>query len=199
MNSESARPGRVRGRWVVAALFLIFFLPVAIAWLINVDPPDWLPLAKSNYGDLFRPPVPFPITHLETVEARPINPGLLLGKWTLVHVEPGACLAECDRAVFRMRQARFALGKDMQRIQRILIAKPEAARDSAQRLQSGDGTIEVVAATPAWFERASFFRPGAEIYLLDPQGYLVSSYAKDADPNGLISDLERLLKISKIG
>jgi cytochrome oxidase Cu insertion factor (SCO1/SenC/PrrC family) len=39
----------------------------------------------------------------------------------------------------------------------------------------------------------------AEIFLVDPQGYLIMWYPRDANPSGLIKDLERLLRISKIG
>jgi hypothetical protein len=40
---------------------------------------------------------------------------------------------------------------------------------------------------------------GSAIYLIDPQGYLMMRYPLSVDQHALLSDLERLLKISKIG
>ncbi|MNC92394.1 hypothetical protein D3C83_88130 [compost metagenome] len=37
------------------------------------------------------------------------------------------------------------------------------------------------------------------IYLLDPLGNLVLRYPRDADPSRMKKDLERLLKVSRIG
>ena len=39
----------------------------------------------------------------------------------------------------------------------------------------------------------------AGIYLVDPQGFLMMRYPQDVGRRGLLADLERLLKISKIG
>lgn len=199
MTEPSVQKTGNRGRWTLVGLFLLFFLPILSAWLLNIETPDWLPLGRSNHGDLIQPPRSFPLADLRTVAAEPVPTGFLRGKWTLVYVERSNCMADCDRAVYLTRQVRYALGKDMQRIQRMLVVPAESFRETADKVQRYDGNMSIVAADPEWFERASFIRPGFEIYLVDPQGYLVLSYAKAAEPSGLIRDLERLLKISKIG
>jgi hypothetical protein len=40
---------------------------------------------------------------------------------------------------------------------------------------------------------------GEWIYLIDPLGNLLMRYGSDANPKGMLEDLERLLKYSKIG
>jgi hypothetical protein len=40
--------------------------------------------------------------------------------------------------------------------------------------------------------------PG-RVYLIDPIGNLVLSYAPDADPSGMRKDLARLLRLSQVG
>ena len=199
MGSRPSHVTRNRGRWILIGIFLLFFVPVIFAWLLNVESPAWLPFAETNHGDLIRPSLSFPLTNLRTTDARPVPTELLQGKWTLVYVERSDCVADCERAIYRTRQVRHALGKDMQRIQRLLVVASANVQATVNRVQKYDAGISVVAAEPRWFESASFVRSGADIYLVDPQGYLVMSYAKTADPSGLISDLERLLKISKIG
>jgi hypothetical protein len=37
------------------------------------------------------------------------------------------------------------------------------------------------------------------IYVIDPLGNLMMSYAADAKPKGLLEDMKRLLKLSSIG
>ena len=37
------------------------------------------------------------------------------------------------------------------------------------------------------------------VYLVDPLGNLVLRFPKDADPKRMIKDLQRLLKVSRIG
>lgn len=199
MGKPYPEKSRSRGRWALIGIFLLFFVPVALAWLLNIEPPDWLTSARTNHGDLFQPPLSFPLEDLRTIEARPVPTGLVRDKWTLVHIVRSDCLGDCERAVYRTRQARYALGNDMHRIQRLLVADSANIHDTAIKVREYDGNIAIIAAEPKWFERAFFVRPGAEIYLVDPQGYLILSYPQTADPSGLISDLERLLKISKLG
>lgn len=200
MNDLSVIGGRNRGRWVLAGIFALFLFPVLAAWLLNIETPDWLPSAKSNHGELIRPPLPFPTAGLQSKgTAEQVGTGLLHGKWTLVHVAPSSCLADCARAVYRMRQVRHALGKDMRRIQRLLVSASENVEETQKKVRLYDDSIAIISAKPGWFTQATFVRPGIEIYLVDPQGFLILSYADNADPSGVIKDLKRLLKISKIG
>jgi hypothetical protein len=39
----------------------------------------------------------------------------------------------------------------------------------------------------------------ARIYLVDPLGNLMLSYAPDANPKGMLDDLKRLLRLSHVG
>ena len=189
----------LKGRLILLALFAVFFLPIFVALALNLELPHWLPFGQSNHGQLVAPATRFDTSTLTAPDGAPLDETLLEGKWTLVYVEPSACRTECDRAVYRMRQSRYAMGKDMDRVQRLVVAPGPAAEDAAEKLLAYDPALKVVAATPAWIERP---RPGsgeAEIFIVDPQGYLVMWYRPDDDPSGLIKDLKRLLKISKIG
>jgi len=40
---------------------------------------------------------------------------------------------------------------------------------------------------------------GERVYLIDPLGNLMMFYPPDADPSGMLKDLRKLLKYSKIG
>jgi len=199
MTEEQKPASPLKGRLTLLALFVVFFLPIVVALALNLELSHWLPFGQSNHGQLVAPAERIETATLTTVEGSPVVDTLFTEKWTLLYVEPSACLKACDRAVYRMRQSRYAMGKDMDRVQRLVVASRTAARDAADKLLAYDPSLKIVAAAPAWIDG---LRPGsrkAEIFVVDPQGYLVMWYRPDADPAGLIKDLKRLLKISKIG
>ena len=122
----------------------------------------------------------------------------LTGRWTVVHFPGPACEQDCLAGLGRSRQVQLALGEDMDRVQLLLVlpaAGPPLAGDPPE------GTT-VAVADRGWLERLAFGEtpgPTPGIYLVDPQGYLMMRYPADVGQRGLLSDLERLLKISKIG
>lgn len=199
MTEEKKPASPLKGRLTLLALFAVFFLPIVVALALNLELPHWLPFGQSNHGQLVTPAERIETATLTATDGSPVVDTLLEGRWTLLYVAQSACLEACDRAVYRMRQSRYAMGKDMDRVQRLVIASAAAAKDAADKLLAFDPTLTVVAAAPVWFES---LRPGsreAEIFIVDPQGYLVMWYRPDDDPSGLIKDLKRLLKVSKIG
>lgn len=199
MTEAPTKRSPLKGQLVLAALFTVFFLPIFLAWALNVELPHWLPFGKTNHGQLIEPAERFEVSTLTGVDGEPIDDALLKGKWTLVYIEPSECLAECDQAVYRMRQSRYAMGKDMERVQRLVVAFRPLAKEAAEKLLAYDPSLTVVAAGAEWIQRPRPAMGRAEIYIVDPQGYLMMWYGPDDDPAGLIKDLKRLLRISKIG
>ena len=198
IRSEGLRP-ETRGRLLVSGLFALFFLPIAVAWYLNIKMPDWLPSGRTNHGTLVEPPVRLETEGMRSVEGRRVDASLFKGKWTLLYAAESSCRATCEKALYKMRQARFALGEDMQRIQRLTVFPVDAADGLAKKVEGLDAALMVVSADAPWMERFKAGGGAAEIFLVDPQGYLIMWYPQDANPSGLIKDLERLLRISKIG
>ena len=73
----------------------------------------------------------------------------------------------------------------------------------AQHLIEKPAELLLAVANRAWLASFSFADAAARqelgIYLVDPQGYLMMRYPPNVEERGLIADIERLLKISKIG
>ena len=199
MNDAVKKKAPLRGRLTLVALFAIFFLPILLAWVLNIRLPGWLPSGQSNHGNLIEPAMRFETSQLIGADGRSLGEDALNGKWTLLYIEPTECLDACQRAVYRMRQSRYAMGKDMERVQRLVVSPLSRVDDTEKKLRGDDPSLAVAAAAQQWIDRPWPGGNAAEIYLVDPQGYLVLWYRPDADPGGLIKDLKRLLKISKIG
>ncbi len=192
-------PDRRRARILLVATFLVFFLPVVGAWLLNVYAPDWRPFGTVNHGTLVQPVRPVSAARLRHFDGTAMDPGYLSERWTLVHLLDGDCGPSCMDALARSRQVHRALGDDMHRVQLLLVRAASVGARSAE-LPPG---IAFAVADSDWL--ASFTdtdaaaEPGPGIYLVDPQGYLMMRYPQDVDRRALLADLERLLKISKIG
>jgi hypothetical protein len=107
---------------------------------------------------------------------------------------------------------RLALDRDMNRVQRVLMAEggccdavflheqhPDliALRTSAAAapllalLPGRDGTTAA--------DGSNTTAPAPRVYLIDPLGNLMMSYAADAPPKGMLEDMKRLLRLSSIG
>ena len=180
-HAEAARRGRVK----LALLGAFFALPFVLAplayWL------DWAPGTSSNYGELITPARPLGGAPLEA----------LRGKWVLVSFDAAACDAYCERKLYFMRQMRRAQGKDQDRVERLWLVT-DARQPRAELLNAIEGTrVERAGALPAQFPAAA--TPMDHIYVIDPLGNLMMRFPREPDPSRMFKDLQRLLKVSRIG
>jgi len=154
--------------------------PVVLGTLVYWS--GWMVGRPGNYGELLPPRV---------VAAAPLE--ALRGKWVLVSFDAASCDAYCEKKLYFMRQARRAQGKDMERVERLWIVTDGGA-PRATLLASMEGTLV------SRFSSLGF--PGNEtdhIYVVDPLGNLMMRFPREPDPSRVIKDLQRLLKISRIG
>lgn len=190
---------RRRARPLLLITFLVFFVPIMAAWLLNVFAPDWRPFGTVNHGTLVQPVRPVSAAGLEDGHGRKVDAGYLSGRWTVVQVLAEPCGKDCLEALARTRQIHQALGDDMGRVQRLLVTADAAHAGSIETSPE----LAVAVAESDWLSSFSFAEVGAGpatgIFLVDPQGYLMMRYPLAVNQRGLLADLKRLLKISKIG
>jgi len=219
----SARAPRPAGnpRRVVIALAMLFFAPVAVAFILYYGI-GWSPGGRVNYGELVRPPVPLPDLALpRAAEPGPdaaggagnagtasqpavTSPGFLKGKWTLLYLGAGGCSAGCRTDLYNTRQVRAALGADRERVQRVFLA--EGACCDIEWLHAQQPDLITVQASAAAAPLTTILEhagpsPAAidRVYLIDPLGNLMMCYAADARPKGMLEDLKKLLRLSHVG
>ena len=190
-----------RGRRFFLILVALFFVPLlSAAVLVNV----WQPDSTVNHGRLLSPIQPLPPFQAPTLEGQPMNRDDLLHHWTLVWVGR-TCPQACLDGLIQLRQIRFALGREQGRLKNVLLVErmdqPEGLR---QWLQSHDP--QVTAAIMPEILQQRFSNADGEllsgIYLLDPMANRVIRYDPsiiDRDPRGILKDLKRLFKYSKLG
>jgi hypothetical protein len=117
----------------------------------------------------------------------------------------GTCTARCRTDLYNMRQVRIALNRDMDRVQRVFMA--EGACCDWSFLEREHPDLITIRADALAGPLLSLIPPvdqvppetADRIYLIDPLGNLMMSYAPDAKPKGMLQDLKRLLGLSQVG
>jgi hypothetical protein len=160
---------------------LVCAAPLVLATLAYVY--RWDTGAAGNYGELIAP---------RPLSGPPFD--RLRGKWLLVVFDAPACDAGCLKKLYYVHQLRRALGKDMDRVERLWLLTGKG-KPRPEVLQAIEGTRLVRAAQAADFPGA----PTEYIYLVDPLGNLMMRYPRDADPSKMLKDLQRLMKVSQVG
>lgn len=190
-------------RLTLVVLFAVFFVPILVAWWMNLHPDYWRPSATVNNGTLVIPSRPIDTTGLTQIDGRAYDSAFFAQGWTLVLLGGAVCQENCTTQLIKMRQARLALGKEMDRVQRLYAALEIPETGFLTELLSVHPGLHVARANAQWL--SSFELDGNQptkvsgIYLIDPEGRLMMHYRENANAEGILDDLQRLLKISKIG
>jgi cytochrome oxidase Cu insertion factor (SCO1/SenC/PrrC family) len=211
MTGSLLAPGAAhdrRQRRLLLGLALLFFAPLAVSFYLYYGAP-WRPGGHVNHGDLIDPPRPLPLLSLPLAArgsaAADTGSVRFQSKWTLLYVGAGECAALCRTDLYNMRQVRLALNRDMDRVQRVFIAGAPCC--DWRFLDAEHPDLLTALATPAaapllaLLPAVDGIAPAAadRVYLIDPLGNLMMSYAPVAKPKGMLQDLKRLLGLSHVG
>jgi hypothetical protein len=177
------------------AIAAVFTVPLALAaWMYYFDA-SLVPTSATNKGILL-----LPIVSLRDELADSALHDAQSKQWLMLYASRGRCADECDQALLRLRQSRLMLGKDMQRVGRVLLrseSTPDTVTVSEQYagviIISDKGLMQLLEE-----KRPKELRRGG-CYLIDPLGNLVMYFPPDLDPKEMVGDIKHLLKLSHIG
>lgn len=208
MKSVSKQQGFLTSKQAFVLLVLIFLAPTFVAWVMhNSSEQGWRPEGTTNRGMLVHPARPLDLpTDLKTGEL--ILNDYLRGKWTLLYIGDSDCDDVCNSNLYKMRQVRIAQNENMNRVQRLLLLTgADVSEALAGLLEQEYPKMAVATMTAGQLEQlAPYFliddtvmQDAERVYIIDPLGNLMMYYSPDADPSGMLKDLKKLLKFSKIG
>ena len=209
VRARSARQkGFLSSRQALVLLALIFLAPTFVAWVVHHTGDDgWQPSGTTNRGMLVHPARPLELPADMVIGGRPLTE-YLQGKWTLVHVGAAACGDVCRENLYKIRQVRIAQNENMRRVQRLfLVTSGDFNKEVADFLAEQHPQLDTLAITPEQLgSLAKFFsiddtpvQDAGRVYIVDPLGNLMMYYPSDADASGMLKDLRKLLKYSRIG
>ena len=181
-------------------------------FFLNVD--DWHPFGFANRGRLVTPPRVMLALKMDPVQERDAKLGShpFIERWTLFTVAPQGCSEICRENLYKMRQSLIAQGlEDVDRVRYVLVTLKRPEDTQLQAIRKEHPMLSVMTPkTPEQAEKlvqllnleednqhAFFEQP--RIYMVDPLGHWMMWYATDANARGILQDLERVLKISRIG
>ncbi|MGH8711926.1 MAG: SCO family protein [Burkholderiales bacterium] len=185
-----------RGRIELLLILLLCAVPVVAAYIAFYF---WQPRQGTiNYGELL-PPRPLPDAAMQLVDGRAFRMSELRGKWVLLQVDSAACSQSCQQKLYYLRQVRLTQGKEMQRIERAWIIDDNGTpQQDLMKEYAGTWLIQgagsaLLAALPAEDSAKD------HVYVVDPQGNLMLRFPRNPDPQKMVKDITRLLKVSQIG
>lgn len=185
MNQPKAKLGLIS---------LVFFGPLLLAawmyWSGNLTPRE-----QSNNGALLAPVVNI----RDVLPESPVLP-LVDGQWLMLYAAEGPCTELCRDGLYRQRQTRLMLGREMERVARVFL-HDDSPLDTVflEGEHAGLKTINDKALADFLENKRPQDRLPGGIYLFDPLANLVMYFPPDLEPRELVDDVKHLLKLSRIG
>jgi cytochrome oxidase Cu insertion factor (SCO1/SenC/PrrC family) len=176
-----------KARLIFLIIFLLFMVPMILA-RVFYHHREWLPRHTVNHGQLLSPPV--------SLQEVAIDPASTQHRWVLLFLSTDHCDDFCWKSLYTMRQIQRALGKDMDRLQRVMLTPAVVedvklqqwldANDTAHWQVSQSDLTRALGQPAAW-------------YVIDPLGNIILSYAANKNPETILDDLKYLMRVSNIG
>ena len=186
------------GRQTLVLIAAVCVVPVLASYLAFYV---WQPAKSTNYGALLEPR-PVVQEALFEIDGEPFSPGQLRGRWILAYAGASTCDESCRQTLYYMRQVRTALGKEMDRVERVWLLTDPGRPDEAL-LKQHPGLHVVRAERSALLAQLDAAGAGVgtarAVMTIDPLGNLMMRFPADPEPKRMLKDLERLLKASRIG
>ncbi|VAW65533.1 hypothetical protein MNBD_GAMMA11-1669 [hydrothermal vent metagenome] len=198
MTSEiTEKPRSNATLWLLVAFFII---PVIAAWLYFFmgARPD-----TNNNGELIVPIIDIESLKLTDKSGTLLSRKALTPKWRLYYFVGSHCNKDCELSLYNMRQMNIALGKNSDRVEHAIafLNSPDSAFNTltASEHQQAIKVFSQAENISALLKLEGATSETQSIYLVDPLGNIMMRFSKDLSPRLILKDINKLLKISRVG
>jgi cytochrome oxidase Cu insertion factor (SCO1/SenC/PrrC family) len=190
VTDKAADPNRNRNRnrWMLVAIFAIFFGGFALAGLLRFS--GWRPAGMKNHGELLQPPA-----DLRRLEARladgsgyPWDPAQR--RWRILVAPPADCGRPCVTLAAELDLVWQLFGRHAADVHLLWVGVPPAGIKRGPEFRELRDDAALRAGLPRLADPK-----GVPVYVVDPNGFVVLRYAPGFDPSHLRQDMSRLLKL----
>jgi cytochrome oxidase Cu insertion factor (SCO1/SenC/PrrC family) len=208
VKSVRRQRGFLSSRQGLVLLGLLFMTPAFVSWVMhNSSEEGWRPEGTTNRGMLVHPARTLTLPAEMQIADVTAN-DYLQGKWTMLYIGDADCDDVCSNNLYKMRQVRIAQNEHMKRVQTLyMVLGDELPVSLREQLEKEHTSLDVaiVPENQSGQIAVDFLVDGVSmdtaerVYYIDPLGNLMMYYPADADAGGMLKDLKKLLKYSKIG
>ena len=178
---------------MIITLAVVFILPVALAKLALDN--NWFNKASTNKGQLLTPTLDMTALQDKTTEP----------KWQLLYVLPTKCSVECKNALYSVEQVWTALGKEHDRVRATVISTPDSDVSAMQRIEQ-QNSAKLLKTNVENVNNVFKGEPTNAIFIADTLNNVILRYPLQVEQQqailhsrDILSDLRKLLKLSRIG
>ncbi len=192
-----------KNKRTIIIIFAMSVVPFIIAWFLANDT-SWMQ-SRTNNGELILPPLTTEksqFTGFDDFSRQ--NMQELAGHWILLNVIADKdCTTVCQQAIYKSKQLRLMMNKDLTRIRRLAVIIPEVESEKAQSWWKDDLRLLRATASAEVLAKLKTITAGeiqeGKLYIMDPLGNIMMHYPPEFDPYEVKQDLRKLLRISQIG
>ena len=156
----------------------------------------------TSYGELIHPAQPIKTIEIQDNANQKLDIEYIKGKWSYLIFAGPNCDLICEAGLFKVRQAKLATGKDVNRVQYFLVLDETQTNAVAADLLDRHPLLTsgklLKWQTEVKASEQEKLVPGY-IYLVDPFGNVMMRYSPESTSKGMYKDIKKLLKISNIG
>lgn len=205
---QQSKKSSMDPRLTLILMVLAFVVPVGMAIVLHSIGDGYKTAVTTNWGNLVTPVRPIANFSTITIDEKQFDSEMLNGKWTMFYIDSAACNESCFNNLYTIRQSRLGMGGEKDRVQRVMLLLNDGKNQQLDKIANehvGMSIIRLDKATMAEvikdfeFEGLADAKKAQRIYFIDPLGNLMMHYESDISPRGVVKDLERLLKYSRIG
>jgi hypothetical protein len=161
------------------------FAAPGIAAYFFYQHPHWLGASKVNKGILLSPPVA-----LDVFEGK--------SKWKIVFIAHETCKQSCLDQLNMLARVRLALGRKLYQVDECLVLDPldaPLAEEIKPLLKEQD--IRVVSLTSSEMTRLTAAHKDIDVFIVNPDNYLILGYKAGENPDDVYKDLKLLLSTTE--
>ena len=186
---------QLKARLALIGIALMFFVPIFLSWYLVFFSDYKDNIRTVNNGELISP-----IINLGKIDMKSFSDNKAYSHdraWILAFLIQDECNELCQEKLYQIRQIRLAIGKDKDKLERLVIANANLDWGTYKKEYPGQKYID---SSMINFDGiVSAFKSNPElkadsIYLIDPYGNLMMQYKNGTEPTGIIKDIERLIR-----
>lgn len=195
------RAERNRNPYTIWFVVISFLAPVVLAYALfffgDVS-------SFSNKGEILDPVIDIDSLQLTDDSGKLMQrEEITTHKWHMIYFAAKDCDKACNKVLYDMRQINKAVGKNAYRLRRLLVHMAPADANFLKLINSeypvaarANGDSATITSA---LQAVSPQLDANEIYLMDPLGNIMMRFTQEQPPKDIISDLNKLFKVSQIG